>query len=128
MKKMFLILLFITVAAYIYSQEKGLATYYGKKFDKRKTTSGEIYYKDSLVCAHRTHPFGTLLKVRNPKNNKEIIVKVIDRGPFHKKRVIDLSYAVAKALDIIHHGVAEVEILVHNTEDELFRLSPDISQ
>lgn len=107
------ILLFVTGT--LFSQEKntetGKASYYAKKMDNRKTASGELYFRDDFVCAHKNHPFGTLLVVRNPLNNKKVLVKVIDRGPFHKGRVIDLSYAAAKKLDILRHGVATVEIL-----------------
>ena len=76
----------------------------------RKTSNGGTYHKDSLTCAHRTYPLGTLLKVRNPKNNKEVIVKVTDRGPHRKNLIIDLSYAAAKEIDIVRFGIAPVEI------------------
>lgn len=98
----------------IKAQQTGLATFYGKKFNNRKTASGEIYRKDSMVCAHRTYPFGTLLRVKCITNNKEVIVRVIDRGPFRKNRIIDLSYAAAKELDIVRHGVKQVEIYEHS--------------
>lgn len=76
----------------------------------RKTSDGGKYNKDSLTCAHRTYPLGTILKVRNPKNNKEVIVKVTDRGPHRRNLIIDLSYAAAKEIDIIRDGIAPVEI------------------
>ena len=63
-----------------------------------------------MTCAHRTLPFGTLLRVRNKKNDKEVIVEVTDRGPFRKGAIVDLSLAAAKELDIIHAGVAKVEV------------------
>ena len=91
-------------------EQKGMASFYAKKFHKRKSASGEIYHKDSMVCAHRTLPFGTILQVYNPKNDKSVLVRVIDRGPFSKKRVIDLSPAAAKELDFIQSGVTMVEI------------------
>ncbi len=105
-----IILLLSFVAIGLKAQNVGLATYYGKKFNNRKTASGEIYKKDSMVCAHRTYPFGSLQKVKSLKNDKEIIVKVIDRGPFRKKCIIDLSYAAAKELDMVHHGLMKVEV------------------
>ncbi len=110
MKKVLFIfcVLFVTLA--VKAQQTGLATFYGKKFNNRRTASGEIYRKDSMVCAHRTYAFGTLLRVRCVDNNKEVTVRVIDRGPFRKKRIIDLSYAAAKELDMIRQGVAKVEI------------------
>lgn len=88
----------------------GNATYYGHKFHGRRTSDGSRYHRDSLTCAHRTLPFGTLLKVRNAKNGREVIVKVTDRGPFGRGRIIDLSYAAAKEIDIVRAGVARVEI------------------
>ncbi|MDU1890890.1 MAG: septal ring lytic transglycosylase RlpA family protein [Dysgonomonas sp.] len=109
-KKVIFLGLFLLLTVVVKAQDVGLATFYGTKFNNRKTASGVIYRKDSLVCAHRTYPFGTLLKVRNPENDKEVIVKVIDRGPFSKKRIIDLSYAAAKTLDMINKGVIKVEV------------------
>lgn len=103
----------------INAQDRGKATFYGSRFNNKKTASGIIYRKDSMVCAHRVHPFGTLLRVRNPKNNKEVIVKVIDRGPFGKNRIIDLSYAAAKELEIISHGVAAVEVEVYEDDPDI---------
>ncbi len=63
-----------------------------------------------MTCAHRSYPLGTILKVRNPKNDHEVIVKVTDRGPFQKRLTIDLSYIAAHTLDIICSGIAMVEI------------------
>ncbi len=94
----------------VYSNDKVRASFYADKFHGRKTASGSIYHRDSLTCAHKTLPFGTLLRVRNPKNNKEVVVKVTDRGPFVKGRTIDLSYAAAKKIGMIGHGVASVYI------------------
>lgn len=111
MKFLSLVFLLILVSLMAEAQTtNGYATHYGKKANNKKTASGAIYRKDSLVCAHRTYPFGTLLKVKNLKNDKEVIVKVIDRGPFAKKRIIDLSYAAAKELDMIRSGVVQVEV------------------
>ena len=110
MKKIIFTFCILLITFAIKAQQTGLATFYGKKFNNRKTASGEIYRKDSMVCAHRTYAFGTLLRVRNLANSKEVVVRVIDRGPFRKKRIIDLSYAAAKELDIVGHGVAQVEL------------------
>lgn len=71
---------------------------------------------DSLVCAHRTYPFGTRLHVKNVSNGKEVIVKVIDRGPHVRGRIIDLSYAAAKQLGIITQGIAMVEVSVYHEQ------------
>ena len=76
----------------------------------RFTANGERFHRDSLTCAHRTFPFGTLLKVKNIKNGREVIVRVTDRGPFGSKYCIDLSIAAARILGIIRMGFAEVEI------------------
>ncbi len=101
----------------VFAQEEkvlqtGFASYYSRKSNGAKTSSGERLNSDSLVCAHRTLPFGTQIKVLNVKNGKSIIVKVIDRGPFGKGRVVDLSYAAADSLDMIRSGVAQVQLIV----------------
>ncbi len=88
----------------------GNASYYADKFHGRRTASGEIYNKDSMTCAHLKYPFGTILKVRNPVNDKTVYVRVTDRGPYHKHRVIDLSRAAARELGIIQSGFSMVEI------------------
>lgn len=88
----------------------GDATYYGQKFHGRRTSDGSIYHRDSLTCAHRTLPFGTLLKVRNMENGREVVVKVTDRGPFRRGGIIDLSLAAAKEIDMVKAGVVKVEI------------------
>lgn len=88
----------------------GEATYYSNKFHGRRTSSGKLYHKDSLTCAHRTLPFGTLLKVRNKKNGREVMVEVTDRGPFRKNTIVDLSREAARQLDMISAGVAKVEV------------------
>ena len=89
---------------------KGNASYYADKFHGRRTASGEIYHKDSMTCAHLKYPFGTLLKVRNPLNDKTVVVRVTDRGPYSKRFVLDLSRAAAAELDIIRTGFCMVEI------------------
>ena len=94
--------------------QKGKASFYSKNFTGRKTASGERMNNDSLFCAHRTYPFGTMLKVYNPANGRGIVAKVIDRGPFVRGRIIDLSWRAAKELDIISSGVAMV--VVHKVE------------
>jgi rare lipoprotein A len=104
------ILILILPLATIIAQETGMASYYGKKFAGRCTADGSRYHPDSLTCAHKTYPFGTRLLVRNPKNNAEVVVKVTDRGPHTRNRMIDLSYSAARQLDIIRQGVALVEI------------------
>ncbi len=90
--------------------QKGKASYYAKSFNGRKTASGERLHPDSLTCAHRTFPFGTMLKVYNPANDRTVIVRVTDRGPFVRGRIIDLSWRAAKELGIISKGVAMVVV------------------
>ncbi|MBR6494835.1 MAG: septal ring lytic transglycosylase RlpA family protein, partial [Prevotella sp.] len=83
------------------SVQKGKASFYAHKFGGRKTASGERLHHDSLTCAHRTLPFGTKLRVKNPANGREVIVRVNDRGPFVRGRIVDLSRAAAQKLGII---------------------------
>ena len=90
--------------------QQGKASFYAQNFHGRKTASGERLHKDSLTCAHRYYPFGTLLRVYNPANGKSVLVRVTDRGPFVRGRIIDLSWRAAKELDIISKGVAVVTV------------------
>jgi rare lipoprotein A len=89
--------------------EKGLASWYGRKFHGRRTAGGEVYNMYAMTAAHKTMPLPSYARVRNPANGREIIVRVNDRGPFHKGRIIDLSYAAAMKLGV-HNGVAPVEV------------------
>lgn len=100
----------LTINHEVLAQNHGKASYYGNSFHGRRTSDGSRYHKDSLTCAHRTLPFGTLLKVTNKKNGKEVIVKVNDRGPFVRGRVVDLSLAAAKEIGMVAMGVAPVEV------------------
>lgn len=90
----------------------GKATYYANRFHGRKTSSGTPYNKHAYTAAHLTLPFGTQLLVRNPRNGKEVVVTVNDRGPYNRHAVIDLSYAAARELGTIQSGIAGVEITV----------------
>lgn len=96
----------------LYAQEtfRGNASYYSDKLHGRKMSNGQPYNRDSMTCAHRRLPFGTILKVRNTRNGKEVVVKVTDRGPFSKKFILDLSKAAARELDFIRAGFTMVEI------------------
>ena len=115
-----ILLLFLTgVGQKSAAQQKGKATFYTRKWDGKKTASGERLYNDSLVCAHKTHKFGTLLLVKNPANGKESVVKVIDRGPYVKGRIIDLSIRAARELGILNQGVAVVEVSVYKKPTEV---------
>ncbi|MDO4211786.1 MAG: septal ring lytic transglycosylase RlpA family protein, partial [Bacteroidales bacterium] len=92
------------------SQPTGIASYYGRAWNGRKTACGEVFNTDSFTCAHRTLPFGTMLKVTNKKNGKSVVVRVTDRGPYAKGRIIDLTLAAAKKIDMVNAGVTPVEI------------------
>ena len=74
--------LFSFAASLVAQTTQGYATYYGSKWHGRRSADGSVFSNDSLTCAHKTLPFGTILHVRNPKNGKEVLVKVTDRGPF----------------------------------------------
>jgi len=95
--------------------QRGKASFYAKSFHGRKTASGERLHPDSLTCAHRSYPFGTMLKVYNPANGRSVIVRVTDRGPYVRGRIIDLSWSAAKELGIIAQGVATVFVQKANT-------------
>ena len=90
--------------------QKGKATFYSKRATGARTANGERLHHDSMTCAHRTYPFGTMLRVKNPANGREVVVRVTDRGPFIRGRIIDLSWGAAQKLGIIAQGVAMVEI------------------
>ncbi len=92
------------------AQTQGKASYYSNSLHGRRVSDGSRYHKDSLTCAHRTLPFGTLLKVTNNANGKEVVVKVNDRGPFLKGRVVDLSMAAARELGMVNSGIASVTV------------------
>lgn len=96
-------------------RKTGWASWYGKKFHGRKTANGERYNQHAFTCASRSLPFGTILEVTNIKNGKSAVVRVNDRGPYRKGRILDLSYAVAKQLGFLKRGVAKVAyaILYH---------------
>ncbi|MEJ8845427.1 septal ring lytic transglycosylase RlpA family protein [Variovorax rhizosphaerae] len=90
-------------------RERGLASWYGRKFHSGSTASGEPYDMYAMTAAHKTLPLPSYARVRNPANGREVIVRVNDRGPFVDGRVIDLSYAAASKLDLLR-GVAPVEV------------------
>jgi rare lipoprotein A len=101
-------------------KETGIASWYGDPFHGQPTSNGEIYNMNARTAAHRTLPMGTFLKVRNLENNAEIIVRVNDRGPFAKERIIDLSFRSAQEIDMVGNGTAPVEIYAIDPD------SPDI--
>jgi len=92
-------------------KQRGKASWYGKKFHGRKTANGETYNMYAMTAAHKTLPLGTYVRVHNLTNNKTIEVRVNDRGPFVRGRIIDLSYTAAKKLEIVGPGTAPVEVV-----------------
>jgi rare lipoprotein A len=122
MRKFFLLVSFFTCVS-VFSQTidkpKGKASFYSDKLHGRNTASGEKYDKTLLTGAHRTLPFGTMVKVKNLKNNKSVIIKINDRGPHHESRIIDVSKKAAEELDMVKDGQVEVELeLAKETKEE----------
>jgi rare lipoprotein A len=94
------------------SEEVGLASYYGREHDGRRTASGEIFDMNEMTAAHRTLPFGTRVRVTDLANGRQVTVRINDRGPFRRGRIVDLSYAAARKLGIVGRGVAKVRVAV----------------
>ncbi|MDY0201735.1 MAG: septal ring lytic transglycosylase RlpA family protein [Tenuifilaceae bacterium] len=118
MRNVIIFITFLITPATIFAQsgftQEGKASFYADKFEGRTTASGERYSHEKNTCAHLTLPFGTLVRVTNVENNKSVVVRVNDRGPFVANRIIDLSKSAAKELDFIKTGLAEVKIEVTN--------------
>ena len=89
---------------------EGKASYYGGRHHGRKTASGEVFDRNGMSAAHRTLPFGTRVRVQHLQNGREVTVRINDRGPFVKGRIIDLSHRAAEKLDMIDSGVARVRV------------------
>ncbi len=104
--------LLFTTSLFAQDEEFGLASYYSDLFHGKPTASGELYDKTKLTCAHKTLPFGTMLKVTRLDNNKSVQVKVTDRGPFISGRVVEVSRAGAEALGLIQDGSTRVKVEV----------------
>ncbi len=90
--------------------EFGMASWYGKPYHGRQTASGEKYNMNEMTAAHRTLPFGTKVKVTRLDNGRQCVVRINDRGPFVRGRVIDLSRESAKKLDLVIDGIADVKV------------------
>ena len=103
----------------IQAQSDGKASYYSNGLHGRRMSNGERYDRNAFTCAHRTLPFGTRLKITNPRNGKSVIVRVTDRGPFVRGRVVDLSYAAARELGTLASGVAYVKVELVRKETEI---------
>lgn len=91
-------------------RQKGIASWYGGKFHGRRTSNGEVYNMYKMTAAHKTLPMNTMLLVHNIDNGRKTVVRVNDRGPFVRGRVIDLSYRAAKTLGVVRHGTARVHL------------------
>lgn len=92
-------------------QQRGIASWYGRKFHGRRTSNGETYDMHGISAAHKTLPFGTVVRVTNLQNGRQLDIRINDRGPFAKGRIIDLSYGAAKKLGVVGPGTAPVEIV-----------------
>lgn len=90
--------------------ERGIASWYGPRFHGRRTANGERYDMNELTAAHPSLPFGTKVGVRNTRTGREVVVRINDRGPFSKNRIIDLSYAAAREVGVVGPGTAAVEL------------------
>lgn len=97
---------------------RGQASWYGKSLHGRRTASGERFDMNALTAAHRTLPFGTRVRVTELKGGKSVEVRINDRGPFARARIIDISFAAAKALGIVSTGTASVEITVLSARED----------
>ena len=98
-------------------QEKGMASWYGVKFHGRKTSNGETYDMYAMSAAHKTLPIPSYVRVTNLKNQRSVVVRINDRGPFHGNRIIDLSYAAAVKLGIQKMGTGFVEVTALDVEE-----------
>ncbi|HEX9201725.1 MAG TPA: septal ring lytic transglycosylase RlpA family protein [Acidobacteriaceae bacterium] len=92
------------------SSETGLASWYGPPYHNRKGADGTIYDQNAMTAAHRTLPMGSIVRVTNLSNNESVVVRITDRGPFIDGRILDLSLAAAKAVDIYRPGTARVRV------------------
>lgn len=95
----------------------GLASWYGKYFQGKKTANGESYDMNGLTCAHRSLPLGSWIRVTNLRNRQSVFVRVNDRGPMPEDRIVDLSYGAAKAVGLTSRGIAKVKLETLRPED-----------
>jgi rare lipoprotein A len=97
--------------------QEGTASYYADKFVGRPTASGEPYAHDSLTAAHRSLPFGTVVRVRRLDTGEAVVVRINDRGPFKRGRIIDLSREAARQIDLLQVGIADVRLTILSLPD-----------
>lgn len=100
-------------------REQGVASWYGNPFHGEKTANSEVYSMYAMTAAHKTLPFGTMLAVKNTENNKTTIVRVNDRGPYCRDRIIDLSYNAAQEIGMVPKGTAPVEIVALGKDEDV---------
>jgi len=91
-------------------EQRGKASFYARKFHGKETASGEIFDNNELVAAHKTLPLGTKVKVTNLENDRAVIVRINDRGPYIRGRIIDLSRAAARRVDMVEDGTTPVKV------------------
>ena len=107
-----LVFLIFCLSTSLAAAEEGIASYYSDVFQGKKTASGSIYDRNKLTGAHKTLPFGTKVRITDLKNNKSVTVTITDRGPYSKKRMVDLSYAAAEQIGLIKAGISKVKMEV----------------
>lgn len=118
MRLLLLPALFMLFGHLVSGQEFGIASYYADKYQGRRTAYGVEYDKNEMTAAHKKHPFGTWLRVTRLDNGRSVVVKVIDKGPYTKGRIVDVSRAAARQLRLIRDGKAEVKVEVVSKPDE----------
>lgn len=111
-----LTMLLLTPSGGLFAGQTGIASWYGKAHQGKKTASGVKFNMNGFTAAHKSLPFGTKVKVTNLENRKIVVVTITDRGPFVKGRIIDLSHAAAKQLDIAGVGKVKLEVRREPTE------------
>ena len=96
----------------LFITERGAASWYGREFHARPTASGEAYDMYALTAAHRSLPLGSVVRVTNVANGRQVVVKINDRGPYRRGRILDLSYGAAEVLHVVEKGVTTVQVEV----------------
>lgn len=114
------VFLFLSVSFFYSFEEEGYASWYGPGFHGKKTANGEIFNTHRFTAAHKFLPFNSIIKVISLENNKEVIVRINDRGPFVNNRIIDLSMAAAYSLDMIKKGTMKVKIILLEKGDNKY--------
>lgn len=102
----------VVQSASVGDTETGIAAYYSNVFHGRRTASGERYDKNAYTAAHKRLPFGTRIRIMNLENDKSVVVKINDRGPSSKKRILDVSRRAARDLDFVRKGLTKVRLEV----------------